>query len=119
MEIKVKLYKFKIRPMMTYASSSWGYAANFHTQNLEVVQNQVHSHALSASQYVHRDLEMSSIAEFIRDRAINTVASLEEQPLISSKEDNYDEDKERKHKRPKVMLRILLGNKKFKIYCNF
>lgn len=88
-ETKVNIYKVIIRPLMTYASSSWVYAPSCHIDKL--VQNKALRQAVSALWYVpnlqiqnkalrqaqsalwcipnlqiYSDLETSSIAEFIQ-----------------------------------------------------
>lgn len=110
-ETKVRLYKLIIRPMMTYASPCWGYAAMTHIRKLQVVQNRCLRQAIGAPWYVrnlqiHRDLGMEQIAEFIRDGAAKLFDSLEEHPNPLAREiaQEYDQFALLTHKRPKMVL---------------
>lgn len=64
---------------------------------------------------------MPSITELINDRDIKTFPKLKEHPNpnIRSMGEDYDEDTELKHKRPKEMLRMSLIIKNLRSIVTF
>lgn len=95
----LKLYKMIIRRVVPYASSCWGYTAKIHVQKLQVVHNRVLRLVVAAPWYlrnslIHRDFEMQTIAEFIRNGAVKLFDDLKHHanPLESYTEREYDEE---------------------------
>ena len=73
---KLLLYKSCIRPIMTYGSSIWGTAADFHLRKLQVAQNKALRSFIRFPSYVrleilHRDLNIKPFLELIQKLAQN------------------------------------------------
>lgn len=83
---KLLIYKSVIRPAITYGAAAWSSAAKTHLNKIQVLQNKALRLILSVPWYVtniqiYRDLNISSIRQFMRDAAISTInIALQRQP---------------------------------------
>jgi Reverse transcriptase (RNA-dependent DNA polymerase) len=110
MDNKLLLYKVGIRPIMTYASQAWAYAAKTHLKRLQVIQNKALRMAVNAPWFVtnrriHHDLQIPTILEFLR----HTANEFAEKLAVHPNEEfatlwDYDVNDQRRHKRPKLIL---------------
>lgn len=110
---KLLLYKVIIRPLMTYASPVWGYAAKTHLRRLQGMQNKIIRHVAGAPWFVrntiiHRDLNIPSLRQHIRHLATRLYDTLpgHPNPLIANL-GSYNHLVPTTHPRPKSLLRPL------------
>lgn len=107
---KLRLYKVIIRPIMTYASAVWGYAAKSHIHKLQVVQNRIIRMAFDAPWFMrndqlHREAGLVTIEVFIKEAAAKFFTNATTHPNALVRDVvAYDENMPMRHKRPKLIL---------------
>lgn len=103
-KIGLMLYKTLIRPILTYASPVWGYAAPTHIKTLNQLQNKILRIITKVPYYaparkLHEELKMHTIEEFIKKLASDLYDTCKRHHnSLVTQLGNYDTDN--KHKRP-------------------
>ena len=106
---KLLLYKTVIRPVFTYASQVWAYAAKTHIHRLQVLQNKTLRMICDApwfvtNQRIREDLQMPTLQEFFTKSAASLEAAIADHPNQQIQHLwSYDPSEPvGKHRRPKA-----------------
>ena len=107
---KLLIYKAIVRPIMTYAAPVWGYAAKYHINKMQVVQNKALRISLNAPRWIpvrilHKDTKILRVSAFIKSLSTKFYDSLanHSNPTIKNLSE-YDLNEPSKHNRPKSVL---------------
>jgi hypothetical protein len=101
------IYKSFLRPLLTYGSVAWSYAANYLIKKLSASQNIIVREITDSPWYfrnedIHREINLPSLRNFLKHLANNFHNKLDND-LFKDLCD-YDQTAETNKKRPKAIL---------------
>ncbi|GFS94900.1 RNA-directed DNA polymerase from mobile element jockey [Trichonephila clavipes] len=81
MHNKILLYTAVLRPILTYGSPVWGYAADANIKILEVAQNSIIRNIVKADRYtknsiIYKDIKLLPLKNYIQKLAISFFSNL-------------------------------------------